>query len=103
MYTGIHIGNILNIEEPKRPKLAYRDSPVYEQEEVARDSPEPAPLPVLSSSYQAPPRVLVHKREFHPVLTGNVVRDKLVEMIVEGFKKNVPPGNMWQKWHELCR
>ena len=89
----LEFGLYLNIEEPKRPKASYRDSPVYEQEEVTKDSPEPAPLPSLSPGYQVPPRVLVHKRDFHPVLTGNVVRDKLVDMIVDAFKKDVPPGN----------
>ncbi|KAI6660354.1 Regulator of chromosome condensation isoform X3 [Oopsacas minuta] len=85
----------LPAEEPKRPKTAYRNSPVYEQDDTLKNSPEPQPLPIVSSSnYQSVSRPHVSKREYHPVLTGNVIRDKIIEMIVDAFKKNVPAGKV---------
>ena len=54
---------------------------------------EQEPTPVFPSRYQPVSRsVKPPRREYHPVLTGDEIRDKIIEMIVDSFKKNVPPG-----------
>ena len=60
-----------------------------ELESTQEEAPSSSFLPpVPRSSYPpAGPR-----RVFHPVSTGDGVRDKIVEMIVDAFKKNLPLG-----------
>ena len=92
LYLVYVFANIL--DEPKRPKTVNRHSPSYDTEEMAKASPdlelelEPTPIRFQPVSRSIKPP----KREYHPVLTGNDVRDKIIEMIVDSFKKNIPPG-----------
>ena len=96
----------LYIDEPKRPKTIYRDSPSYSPNEI-KGSPElelePEPTALIASSYQPMSRpVKTSKREYRPVLTGNDVRDKIIEMIVDSFKKNIPPGICYISYPPIC-